>query len=104
MNNINIDECPEEFQNSIQKYLVNHKGAKIHLISTNTSTPYNDKSITRTYYKAYLEWGNLLSVLYYSTCTKEEWSDSSVSEIFMMAGDIDVFIKNSFWFKNRAEK
>lgn len=95
---------PTKLQEAVNRYLETYTGSKVLTIETYQSTPYKDKAIINTRYSAYLEYGNLLTVLSITDCTKPEWSDSEVKESSMIAGDIQVFIENSWWFSKQIKK
>jgi hypothetical protein len=99
MHYIELSQCPDILQDTVNKYLSEYNTSKLLCVKTIESTPYKDKSITRSSYRAYVEWANLLSVFNFTTCSKEEWTDTEVREDKMIAGDISEFIKQSWWFK-----
>ncbi len=91
-------DMPEKLRNATKEYLNTYKGSKLLTTTIRESWPYKDKSIKDTTYGAYLEWGNLLTVLSIMECSKHEWSDDEVKNSSMKAGDIQEFIKHSIWF------
>lgn len=73
---ISIEETPEEFKQAVQYQLdlFAKQRPKILTIRAITNTPYIDKTIISTTYKAYLEVLNTMVVVSYDEISKPEWN------------------------------
>jgi hypothetical protein len=100
---IELEQCPQPLQDAVNKYLADHESAKILVIKQHETTPYKDKTITQISYRTYLEWGNLLTTLRLTVCSKEEWNVLGVTEDSMVAGDMAEFIDQSWWFRENRK-
>jgi hypothetical protein len=90
---------PVKLREAIEGYLSKWENSKLLTTKIFEHTPFIDKSVVVITYKAYLEWGNLLTVLSFDKESKDLLTSFGVSESSMIVGDINVFLENSRWFK-----
>jgi len=95
---IAMKDYPEKLVKAVIEYLEAHKGAELFHYDFHTSTPYKDKSITVTNYRAYIVWGNLFEVLRFRTCSNPEWNYDEVSSDSMIMWEIEMCYKKSGMF------
>lgn len=97
---IELSDCPENLQQSINSYLSNFPKAEVLSVQKYLQTPYKDKTITDTTYKVFTLYGNLFKVYRLSICSKDEWDDREIKINKMLAGEIDEIVSlNSVWFQ-----
>ena len=88
MDHPELEQLPEELRDEVEKYLASDPCAKLLGIKTSGSR-----------YSVYTETLNILSSF---------WLDKSIPSLGvvrdrMLAGDVDVFLKHSRWFKGRNQ-
>lgn len=93
-----MNDYPEKLVNAVMDYIENHKGSELLHYDFYTSTPYKDKSITSTVYRAYILFGNLFEVMRYRTCSKPEWNYDEVDSDSMIAHEIKICFEKSRFF------
>ena len=101
-----LKKMPEELKEAVAEYLERHRGLEAEILATSVkeTTPFTDKSLIVTTYKVYTEWTNLLSVFWFSVSSHSEFNlYRKVEHDSMIAGDIDVFLEHSSWFKGRDQ-
>lgn len=101
---IELTDCPAILQEAVQKYIKEHKDAKIICISIAETTPYIDKSIISTAYNVSLEAVNYYTSLRFSVCSKEEWTDRAVSRDSMSTRQIIDIVNNSEWLTEMLQR
>lgn len=100
---IELCDMPEILQKAVKEYFKKHKGAKVLSLKVYESTPYKDNSLKDVRYSAYLEWGNLLTVISVDENPFQNLEDT-LKTSSMIAGDIEIFLKNSWWFREYKAK
>lgn len=99
---LKLEETPEKFQTAVNKQIVDN--AKYHpkllVIKAYKNTPYIDKSIVSTIYKAYLEIFNALVVVGHEEISKPEWNNREPWTSELILGDIDIFVRYSETARN----
>ena len=95
---IAMDNYPEKLVKAANEYLENHKDSELFHYDFHTSTPYKDKSITITNYRAYIVWGNLFEVLRFRICSNQEWNHNEVTSDSMIMWEIEMCYKKSGMF------
>ena len=98
---IAMKDYPEKLVNAVIEYLENHKGSEVFHYDLITSTPYKDKSITNTVYRAYIIWGNLFEVKRFTVCSNPKWSNNhnEVDSDSMIAWEIKMCFEKSGFFR-----
>jgi hypothetical protein len=100
---IPLVDTPDIFQQAVQaemdKFAKHDWQISVLAVKVKTDTPYIDKTVVSTTYKAYLEILNSLTVVSYEHCSKPEWNWRETHVDQLIAGDIEVFLQHSKWFK-----
>jgi hypothetical protein len=87
MQKVELNQLPQELRRAVEGDLAHNEGCKLLGCNKWDSTPWKDKTIVDTIYKAYTECENVLTV--------HTFSFGRIRLDSMMLGDISYFIKNS---------
>lgn len=99
---IPLADTPDIFQQAVQteiNYFANcNVSVNVLAIKVYTATPYTDKTVVTTTYKAYIEIGTCMTVVRYEQCSKPEWNYEDTHVNRLTFGDIEIFLQYSRWF------
>jgi hypothetical protein len=103
---VSLESTPAAFQDEVNKQINLFKDwpLKMLAIRSITNTPYTDKTIVSTTYKAYFEVMNTMFVVRFEETTKKEWNNLKPSVDTLTIGDIEVFVRNSDWLRDVCQK
>jgi hypothetical protein len=92
-----LDNVPEPLQKRVNEELERFNYAKLLSVVVMETTPYKDKSIIDTIYKAFIEVANYCYTYTYTVCSKPEWNFSTdkVRESALNYFEIEEFVKKS---------
>lgn len=99
--NIEISECPKVLQDSVLNWRERMPYSKLIAVRKNESTPYKDKTIIQTSYKAYFQFGYEFMIISTSeTKGMDSPLDGEISTNMFNGGDLMAIVDHADYVKD----
>lgn len=103
--NIEVTDCPQKLQESINDWLERVPHSKIISIRKVESTPYKDKTIIRVTFKAYFQFSYEFMILSMSTENRTDYQiEESVRTDMLNGGDITTIVNEADYMKGDLKR